>query len=498
MQNNPAIHLEFFNNGVAAIIAAQINPKQKISDTGITSLNAQEQRNEYIQEINYCVQGILNNSSITSIALRYIFTKIQDETDFQFNIVCLIRIDGKDTEQVKEKVYLAWEEFASTFPQKMYYLTLISDKNVLEKIRHPIDLDMAEIVELRKYEDVAPVKYVAAGEYYYSVQGISSKYKPIEDVLNKTGKHNIPFVINICFSPTHLTDDEYYTIQQIQGQLHKFATGFSVQLHSGRTIFEPDINAKICLERYIPLLTNASSLVQFRVQIISQGALPKHIISLIGQNICNDYQIEVAAPKYREEAISTYLMLDPTPLWGGSSIWNTETAPNSLKRISYLITPDEMLRLFRLPILFHKQNSMPSIIFTERIEHMGDKNFTVQGNIVNSAIVANVDQVFKKITQELTASSNFGSSDLEHILSLFDEMKKALKGVPSEWETEVNKINNRVQKLVDELQAEKPEKDDLKYHGNKLVKAAENLKQIAPAVLNIASRIIKFITTLSL
>ena len=496
MQNNPAIHFEFFDNGVAAIIAAQIKPRQQISDVAITSLNAQEQRSEYIQEINYCVQGILNNTSITSIALRYIFTPTKDENVSQFNIVCLIRIDGRDTEQVKQKIRLAWDEFKSTFPQKLYLLTIVTEKNILKEIRYPIDLDRAEIVELRKREDVVPVKYVAAGEYYYSVQRISSKYKSIENILDIARKHNTPFVINICFFPTHLTDDEDYTIQQIQGQLHKFATGFSVQLHSGRTVFEPDINAEICLDRYISLLENSSSLAQFRVQIISQRALPKHTISLIGQNICNDYQVEIVTEKHKDEAILTYLMLDPTYLWGGNSIWDTEAPPNSLKRISYLITLDEMLRLFRLPILFHKQKSIQSIVFTERIEHMGDKNFTVQGSIVNSSIVANVDQVFGNIVQELTASSNLSTTDLTHVLSLLDEMKQALKNIPLEWETEVNKINKRVKKLASELQIEKPEKDDLEYHGSKLVKAAENLKQIAPAVLNIASRIIKFIATL--
>ena len=69
--------------------------------------------------------------------------------------------------------------------------------------------------------------------------------------------------------------------------------------------------------------------------------------------------------------------------------------------------------------------------------------------------------------------------------------------MPPKWESEIEIISNRVQKLTDELQTQKPEKDDLEYHGNKLIKAAENLKQITPSILNIAGRIVKFIITLS-
>lgn len=497
MRNNPAIHFEYFNDGVAAIIAAQIKPKQQIADTAITSLDAQGQRSEYIQEINYCVEGILKNTSLTSVALRYIFTPSNNNKTPQFNIVCLIRSDGQDANQAKQKVHHAWNEFENTFPQKLYLLTLVTQKHVLEKIRQPINLEKAEIIELRKYEDIVPVKYVAAGEYYYSVKAISSRYKPIEDLLLTTKEHNDPFVINICFLPTHLTNDEDYTIRQIQGQLHNFAVGFSTQLHSGTIVFEPDLNAEICLDRYIPLVENAASLAQFKIQIIAQKTLPQHTISSIAQNLCHDYQLEFVTEEHKEKAIWTYLLLDPTPLWGGNPIWDSEAPPHSLRRISHLITPDEMLRLFRLPILFHKQKSAPSIVFAERIEHMGDKNFSIHGNVTNSAIVANVDQTFGNITQELKASSSLSSPDLAHILDLLGEMQQALKSVPNEWESEIEDINKRVQKLTDELQAEKPEKDDLEYHGRKLIKAAENLKKITPAILDIAGRIVKFIITLS-
>ena len=174
MQNNdPAIHFETFSNGVAAIISAQIKPIQKITNDAITSLNVQEQRNEYLKEINYCVKGILANTSLTSVSLRYIFTPPSKNDVPQFEIVCLIRSNGENTEQAKQRVHHAWKQFESAFPKSLYTLTLVTQKKLLEKIRQPIEVNRVEIIELRKFEDTVPVKYVAAGQHILLVMKLA-------------------------------------------------------------------------------------------------------------------------------------------------------------------------------------------------------------------------------------------------------------------------------------------------------------------------------------
>ena len=494
----PFIHFESFPDRTAAIIAAQIQPNLHTKDGSLASLNLTEQRSEYIRQINEHVQSLFKNFALTSIALRYIYVPSTEEQGSQFVIACLLRSDGEDKEQATQRIYHAWNEYVSAFPHVLYSLSPIADKQVFATIYQPIDPNIAEIVEIRKLEDVVPTKYLAAGEYYYSIKPINSSYTPIEDTLKFINQQKAPFVLNICFWPSCLEEEEEYAIRQVTGELYKFATGFSVRLYGGQTIFEPDINAEICYKRYASLIENAESLAQFRVQIISSRKISDQLVTPIARTLFHDYELEYVSDENHAEATWTYLFLDPRPIWGGGFVWDTESPPNSLRRVAYLANPKETLKLFRLPIPFHERKSDTTIVFAERIEHVGDKNFTVHGNIVNSSIVANIDNMFGEIEQTLKASSSINQADMRYILSLLEEMRDILQKVPSEKATDAEVVAKRAQKLSEELTAKKPDKDDLEHHGRLLIKAAENLKQVMPSVLEIAGRIVKFILTFAL
>lgn len=498
MLNMPLVHLEYFEDGVTAFVSAQIKPNFQVKDSSLASLNLEEQRKEYIRQINVCAQSLFKNFTLSSLALRYIYVPSAVDEKSQFIIACLLRSDGKDKNQVIQRIRQSWNVYVSAFPHKLYSLIPITDKQEFTAVYQPVDPNEAEIIEIRKFEDVVPTKYVAAGEYYYSVKPISSPYASIEDALKFVGRQKVPLVINICFHPTYLNEEEKYVISQITGELHKFASGFSVGLYGGQTVFEPDVNAEICLRRYISLLENSNSLAQFRVQVISSDRIPNEIVTSVARTLCHNYQLEFADDEEFMEAIGTYLLLDPTSIWGGSFIWNTENSPNSLRRISYIVTPDEILRLFRLPVLFHEQETSTTIVFAERIEHMGDKSFTVHGDVVNSSITANIHKLFGDIEQNVRVSSSLKESDVHHILNLLDEMRNAMEKIPSERASEAEAVAKRAQKLTRELRAERPEKEDLEHHGRLLVRAAENLKQVAPTVLEIARRVVKFVLTLTI
>lgn len=498
MLSMPFIHFESFTDGTVAIVAAQIQPKLNVTDGSLASLNLSEQRNEYIRQINVCVQSLFRNFTLTSLVFRYIYVPSIAGKNSQFIIACLLRADGEDKDQATRRICHAWNEYVSAFPHQLYSLNPITDEQIFTSIYQPIDPDTAQIVEIRKFEDIVPTKYVAAGEYYYSVKPINTNYTPIEDALKLIKQQNTPFVLNTCFWPDYLTAEEEYAIRQVTGELHKFATGFSVRLYGGTTIFDPDVNAEICYTRYASLIENSQSLAQFRVQIISSGEVSNKLVTPIARALLHDYELEFVNNDSHEEAIWTYLLLDPRPIWGGSFIWDTESPPNSLRRIAYLVDSIEALKLFRLPILFHERKSNATIVFAERIEHMGDKNFTVHGNIVNSSIVANIDNIFGDMVKTLQTSSTINQSDLHHILDLLDEMRTALKEVPAEKASDAEAVAKRVQKLSEELKTEKPEKDDLEHHGRLLVKAAENLKEVMPLVLEIAGRIAKFVLSFAI
>lgn len=492
---SPLVHLEELHNSFVAVVAVQIQPILKMPNGFLASLNAREQRDEYIRQINSFIQSIFHNFDLTSITLRYIYMPV-DNKKTPFVISCLLRADGGTTQEATDRIRHVWEDFVACFPHTLYTLVPILDEQLFSRIYNPISHKKVEIVEIRKLEDITPTKYVAAGDFFYSVKPISAQYVSIEDALQFISQQHAPFVISICLWPTYLTDEEYHLINQVAGELHKFATGFSMRMYSGTTVFEPDLNARTCFERYTSLLKNSDSLAQFRIQVVSSQPIAPFVVKSIAKTFCLDYQLEFLTDENRDKAIWTYRFLDPRPIWGGSEIWDDEDAPSSLRRLSYLANFDEMLRLFRLPILFHERKP-GTVVFAERIEHMGDKNFTIQGD-VNAPMQVTFDKVFGDITQSLEASPILSQPNLKQLLILLEELKSQLKFAPSEKAEDVKNVTNRVQKISEELKSAKPNKDDLEYHGRQLVKASENLSQILPNVLDIAGRIVKFILTLSL
>lgn len=494
MPDMPFINVEYHAGNYLAIVAAQILPKSLDVDSPLTSLNANQQIKEHIRHVRIILQNLSNSSLITSVALRYFYIPSNvGSTNFQ--IFCLLRVDANSDRQARQRAKDAWSEFIGTFPLKLYDLIAIADSTWLSDIYSPHEFNHPNIVEMRKLEDVVPTKYVMAGEYYYSVCPINSIYTPMEDVLEPIVRHNTPFILNICLWPTHLTNDEEHIVGSVVGQLHKFATGFSTRMLSATWIAEPDKNAETCLQRYINLLDNAQNLFQFRVQLASPQPIPRHLSSAISVRLSKDHQIEVVTDEFAVDSYHTFRYLDPRAIWGGSQIWDMDGAPSPLRRISYLISIDEALQLFRLPIIFHK-GITSTIIYTKEIKHVGDKKFTIRGD-VNAPVIANFDHVFGNISQTLKDSPISQRSDFEELLDLISGMQNALQNAPSSNSNDIELVTNRLQKIADELKSDTPMKDDLEYHGRKLVEAAEKLKDTVPIVLQIAKQILKFVITFS-
>ena len=80
---------------------------------------------------------------------------------------------------------------------------------------------------------------------------------------------------------------------------------------------------------------------------------------------------------------------------------------------------------------------------------------------------------------------------------MLNNMRDALEKVSADRAAEVNAVTARLQKLVEELKADQPIKEDLEHHSQLLVKAAEKLKDVAPLVLEIAGRVVGFIASLT-
>ena len=154
------------------------------------------------------------------------------------HMVCLLRTDGATEQEARERGKASWEDFADAFPTSLYTLDPITERRRLYEVCVPIDPEGAEFAEVRKVEEVVPALYEAAGDYFYSFLPVDQSLVPIESVLEPIIRRKTPLVISICLSSTALTIEEEYTLRQVLGELRQFATGFTVELGSGTTMFQ--------------------------------------------------------------------------------------------------------------------------------------------------------------------------------------------------------------------------------------------------------------------
>ena len=170
----------------------------------------------------------------------------------------------------------------------------------------------------------------------------------------------------------------------------------------GQQCFKLDPAAQLCFLRYEHFFKNSRPLFQYKIQIVTPGSIPKHILNTIASNLNHNSNLEYATEVDKAEAIQTYAYLDPYLIWGGSYIWESEDAPHSLRRLSHLVDLDEALAICKLPIPFH-EGKATTIMHVERIERMENNTLSVQGD-VNAPIIANFDKVFGNVSQILENS----------------------------------------------------------------------------------------------
>ena len=89
----------------------------------------------------------------------------------------------------------------------------------------------------------------------------------------------------------------------------------------------------------------------------------------------------------------------------------------------------------------------------------------------------------------------FGSeSEKMELQNLIASLENALKQISSDKEQEATKLLRRVEVLMEEMNAKKPDKDRIEITGESLLLAAKNLAVVMPVVLSIANQIVNVVT----
>jgi len=498
LEKQPYIYIDNTLKYIQGSIAIEIFVRDEFNRS-LSSLNVMAQNDFYQQAINKFLIAISDLQELDTITLRYIYDP--DRIGNQFIFVCLLSVVSEQRYLIEERMKNSWEQFCLVFPRNLYSLIPAVDFASFNYFYLPIEPENIVISEIRKKEDISRPKYLAtAAEYYYSPIPIQGSYNQIEQILDIIKSANNKFLVNIILSPTGFTVEEEEIIDQVIAVLARFSEGFIQHGLSGSIIFEPDQNARICLQRFYKLAQNAANLFQFKIQLISSNSNVRKIMEALSKTIATNSFL--CFPENEEQlklARHTYKNNTPYPLWGGNVVWDgkplweTENAPTILRRISHLLTLDEAIIVFRLPTVFHERPPQtPIVTIIEKVDHMGDNKVEIHGNNYGSLQIA-FDKVFGDMIQNLKTGAISHNHDVSKLIEMLQSLQNELKLADQANATELKGVSDRVQKLLDNLNSESLDKEDIDYNGNKLVTAAEKIKGVAPKILEIALGIVKFI-----
>ncbi len=118
---------------------------------------------------------------------------------------------------------------------------------------------------------------------------------------------------------------------------------------------------------------------------------------------------------------------------------------------------------------------------------MGDR-ITISGTIQNSNL--NIKSTLTNVQQSVGAISGGDDASRAELQNLIVQLNQALENVPKNLKEEAEAVAASAQALVENAKAEKPNKTLLQISGEGLKKAAENLSEIAPTLVGIASQVV--------
>jgi ElaB/YqjD/DUF883 family membrane-anchored ribosome-binding protein len=121
---------------------------------------------------------------------------------------------------------------------------------------------------------------------------------------------------------------------------------------------------------------------------------------------------------------------------------------------------------------------------------MGDK-ITISGNIQNS--ILNIKSTLTNVQQSVGSISTDDEAARQELQGLIEKLGDALQHIPESQNEQAEAVAASAQALVETAKADKPNKTLLQISGEGLKKAAENLAEVAPAVVGIAGQVVAMV-----
>ena len=118
---------------------------------------------------------------------------------------------------------------------------------------------------------------------------------------------------------------------------------------------------------------------------------------------------------------------------------------------------------------------------------MGDK-ITISGNIQDS--ILNIKSTLTNVQQSVGSIATDDETARQELQGLIEQLSQALQNVPDTQKEQAEAVAASAEALVETAKADKPNKTLLQITGEGLKKAAENLSEVAPAIVSIASQVV--------
>jgi ElaB/YqjD/DUF883 family membrane-anchored ribosome-binding protein len=129
-----------------------------------------------------------------------------------------------------------------------------------------------------------------------------------------------------------------------------------------------------------------------------------------------------------------------------------------------------------------------------------NSNIHIGGSVQGGNVNIGGTQTFHgsvTITQGDIQQMSGSSDEKAELQRLLDQLQKQLEAAPAEQKAEADKIAKRSNELVEEAKAENPDKEAIEAKANLLKKAAENVRDVMPAVTMTALGVVTTILKLA-
>jgi hypothetical protein len=130
-----------------------------------------------------------------------------------------------------------------------------------------------------------------------------------------------------------------------------------------------------------------------------------------------------------------------------------------------------------------KDDNKNSGINIQGISVSGQGKVSAGGDITVTITVGDLSQNVEKLPD----TSEDEKAELNRLI---EELRQELKTVPAEAAAQAELVAARVETLVREASAEKPDKEEVEHSASKLQQAAEKMKGVMPVVLEIATQVV--------